>query len=98
MGNVNMKYKATRGSHDAGTEINNGEDFFKVFRESYFAELKPRYDQMDQAKKDQFMAIFGGMDVMRDQNSILGWINENEDDEDTMDAAMNQVKAFMASC
>ena len=49
MGNVHASYKSRRGTHEGGSEINNGKDWFKNFIEEDFDNVKPMYENLSAA-------------------------------------------------
>ena len=83
-----MGYKTTRGSREAGAEINDGKDFFTHLIEEEFDNVKPMYENLDEDKKTQFKALFEGTDVMQSKSSLESWLNENEDDDEFLNETM----------
>ena len=53
-----------------GEDVEDPNDFFKVFKESYFQDFKPQYEELPADKKAEFMEIFDGMDVMKDEQTL----------------------------
>ena len=100
MGNVQVQYKQRRDGNEAGTEVTDPKDFFKMLlgdQQSWQA-TKALYEEMPADKQAAFKAAFGGAEVFSHQVTAAAWLTEIEDEEDDLQEAYQKVKTVMASC
>ena len=69
----------------------------KLFDENY-DQTKSMYDSLPAGKQAEFKAIFNGKDVMKDSQTSGMWLAENEDEDEELEGAMQQILAIMATC
>merc|ERR1712073_142643 len=84
MGNVQVKYKAMRGSHEDGDPIEEPRDWFEALlisqREDY---TEGMLATLTEAQKAELNNCFddGNADVFRNVGSANGWLGEADDEE-----------------
>ena len=76
---VKVSYRATRGSHEVGTECSDPGDFFEeLFSEEGFDIYKAKFNELPADKQQAFLAVFDG-EVNMDENATGNmWLSENE--------------------
>ena len=96
MGNVQVKYKAQRGSHPPGTEISDPKDWLEALLVGDRDNTLAMYGALTDDQKEQLNQCFddGDADVFRNVGSANGWIGE-ADDED-FEATAAKVKKVLA--
>ena len=97
MGNVQVKYKAMRGSHEDGDIIEEPRDWFEALLVSQRDDTMVMYEALSDDKKEALNNCFddGNADVFRNVGSANGWLGEADDDE--LGDIQTAVKALMAS-
>ena len=94
MGNVQMNYRASRGSNEAGDEITDARDAFSLMFENDFPALKAMYDGASAADKASIDKIFDG-NIFGQQSEAKMWLECN-DDPDALAEALEKVKPFIS--
>ena len=97
MGAVSVKYKARRGPHEAGTEVEDPVDYFEHILEDQFDNLQPMYDSLDDGKKQEFQAIFDDNNIMSNKNAFQMWLNECDGDLEILGEAQDKLRSFMSA-
>ena len=96
MGNVQVKYKAQRGSHAPGDLITNPKEWLEGLLVTDRDATMEMYNALNDDQKEQLNNCFddGDADVFRNVGSANGWIGE-ADDED-FEATAAKVKKVLA--
>ena len=95
MGSVQVKYNQSRGSHDAGSDITDPQEFFQAVFETDYERYQSQYNGLSAKKKAELNKIFGGVAVMENSAMAGFWKTENSS-EAALRAAMEKVRAFRA--
>ena len=91
MGNVQVKYKAMRGSHEEGDPVEEAKDWFENTLISQRDEFMAMYNGLPEDKQQQLKDCFDGNDVFRNVGSANGWLGE-ADDEDLQECQAKVMK------
>ena len=83
MGNVQVKYKAMRGSHEENDIIEEPRDWFEALLISQREETEKLLANLTEAQKTELNNCFddGNADVFRNVGSANGWLGEADDEE-----------------
>ena len=83
MGNVQVKYKAMRGSHEDGDIIEEPRDWFEALLVSQREDTEAMLANLTEEQKTQLNNCFddGNADVFRNVGSANGWLGEADDEE-----------------
>ena len=95
MGNVQMHYRASRGTHNEGDPIENGKDFFNDIIEHAYPATKAIYDGAPAEQKEAVKQILGDDMFFRNKSDAEMWIMEKEDDEEELTQMMNALKPIL---
>ena len=78
MGNVQVKYKAMRGSHEVGETITDPHDWFQELFANDREATMEMYNALSDDQKEQLNNCFddGDADVFRNQGASSAWIGE----------------------
>ena len=78
MGNVQVKYKAMRGSHEVDEVITDAHDWFQELLVNERETTMKMLDALSDDQKEQLNNCFDGgdADVFRNQGATSAWIGE----------------------
>ena len=98
MGNVKVQYKQKRDGNEAGAEITDPKEFFKMMfeEEDQYAKTKAAFSQMPADKQAEFKAVFGETDVLESHADANNWILLVEADDDEFQEPYEKIKAIMS--
>ena len=85
MGNVQMHYRASRGTHNPGDPIENGKDWFSEIITHTYAETKAMYDGASADQKNAINGILGDDTFFTNKSNAEMWLMEREDDTEELD-------------
>ena len=87
MGNVQVQYKQRRGANEAGDDITDPAHYIKELLVEDYNSTKALYDSLPAEHQTTFKSFFDDEDVLESKACAEMWMNTNEEDPDTLNAA-----------
>ena len=83
MGNVQVKYKAMRGSHGVDDPVEKASDWFEALLVTQREDTLVMYGNLTDAQKTALDNLFdeGVAGLLRNKGSANGWLGEKDEEE-----------------
>ena len=90
-----MNYRASRGTHEPGEDITDSKEAFEHMFEHEYNNLQALYNNASADDKAAIDGIFGG-NIWGAKSEADMWLEMNEEDPATLDAAFEAIKPFVS--